>query len=59
MNEFNALERRAGVLTIQGMQQTTIHTSMFMQALAAHQAGNEKLRELLRRTLSSGVAQGL
>jgi hypothetical protein len=43
MNEFNALERRAGVLTIQGMQQTTIHTGMFMQALAAHEAGNDKL----------------
>ena len=43
MNEFNTLERKAGVLTIQGMQQTTIHTGMFMQALAAHQAGNEKL----------------
>src|SRR5215831_11771599 len=43
MNEFNTLERKAGVLTIQGMQQTTIHTAMFMQALAAHQAGNEKL----------------
>jgi hypothetical protein len=43
MNEFNALERKAGVLTIQGMQQATIHTGMFMQALAAHQAGNDKL----------------
>ena len=43
MNEFNALERRAGVLTVQGMQQATIHTGMFMQALAAHEAGNEKL----------------
>jgi hypothetical protein len=43
MNEFNALERKAGVLTIQGMQQTTIHTGMFMQALAAHQAGNDNL----------------
>jgi hypothetical protein len=43
MNEFNSLERRAGVLTIQGMQQATIHTGMFMQALAAHQAGNEQL----------------
>ena len=43
MNEFNALERKAGVLTVQGMQQATIHTSMFMQALAAHEAGNEKL----------------
>jgi hypothetical protein len=43
MNEFNALERRAGVLNIQGMQQATIHTGMFMQALAAHQAGDDKL----------------
>jgi hypothetical protein len=43
MNEFNALERKAGVLTIRGMQQTTIHTGMFMQALAAHDAGNDKL----------------
>ena len=43
MNEFNSLERRAGLLTLQGMQQATIHTGMFMQALAAHEAGNEKL----------------
>jgi hypothetical protein len=43
MNEFNTLERRAGLLTVQGMQQATIHTGMFMQALAAHQADNEKL----------------
>ncbi len=43
MNEFNALERRAGLLTVQGMQQATIHTGMFMQALAAHQAGDDKL----------------
>jgi hypothetical protein len=43
MNEFNTLERRAGLLTVQGMQQATIHTGMFMQALAAHQAGNDKL----------------
>src|SRR5947208_8418559 len=43
MNEFNTLERRAGVLNIQGMQQATIHTGMFMQALAAHHAGNDKL----------------
>jgi len=43
INEFNALERRAGLLTMQGMQQATIHTGMFMQALAAHQAGNDKL----------------
>ena len=43
MNEFNALERRAGLLTVQGMQQATIQTGMFMQALAAQQAGNDKL----------------
>jgi hypothetical protein len=43
MNEFNSLERRAGLLTIQGMQQMTIHAAMFMQLLAAQQAGNDKL----------------
>jgi len=43
MNEFNAVERRAGLQTMQGMQQATIHTAMFMQLLAAQQAGNEKL----------------
>ena len=43
MNDYNALERRAAVLTLQGMQSATIHTAMFMQMLAAQQAGNEKL----------------
>ena len=43
MNEFNSLERKAGLMTIQGMQQATIHTAMFMELLAAQQAGNEKL----------------
>src|SRR3989442_15337689 len=43
MNEFNALERRAGVQNGQGMQQARIHTAMVMQKLAAHQAGNKKL----------------
>jgi len=43
MNEFNALERRAGLLSVQGMQQATIHTSMFMEVLAAKQAGDEQL----------------
>jgi hypothetical protein len=65
MNEFNALERRAGVLTLQGMQQTTIHTGMFMEALAAHQAGNEKLMNFyverfppeLRKAYDAWVAQ--
>jgi hypothetical protein len=43
MNEFNTLERRAGLLTMQGTQQATIHAAMFMQLLAAQQARNEKL----------------
>ena len=43
MNEFNTLERKAGLLTVQGTQQATIQTGMFMQALAAHEAGNERL----------------
>ena len=43
MNEFNSLERRAGLQTMQGMQQATIHTAMFMQLLAAQHDGNEKL----------------
>src|SRR5213596_1603416 len=43
MNEFNALERRAGLLSLQGMQQATIHTAIFMEVLAAKQAGNEQL----------------
>ena len=43
MNEYNALERQAGLLNVQGMQAATIHTAMFMQLLAAQQAGNEKL----------------
>jgi hypothetical protein len=43
MNEFNSLERKAGLLSLQGMQQATIHTAMFMEVLAAKQAGNESL----------------
>ena len=43
MNEFNTLEREAGLLTMQGTQQATIHAAMFMQVLAAKQAGNENL----------------
>ena len=36
MNEFNALERKAGLLTMQGTQQATIHAAMmFMQLFAA------------------------
>jgi hypothetical protein len=43
MNEFNTLERRAGLLSLQGMQQATIQTAMFTEVLAAKQAGNEQL----------------
>jgi len=43
MNEFNSLERKAGLLNVQGMQAATIHTAMFMELLAAKQAGNEEL----------------
>jgi len=43
MNEFNSLERKAGLLSLQGMQQAAIHTAMFMQVLAAKQAGNQQL----------------
>src|SRR5438105_8078981 len=43
MHEFSSLEREAGLLNIQGAQAATIHTAMFMQLLAAQQAGNEKL----------------
>jgi hypothetical protein len=43
MNECNSLERKAGVLNVQGLQTATIHVAMFMQLLAAKQAGNENL----------------
>jgi len=43
MNEFNSLERQAGIINIQGMQTASIHAAMFMQLLAAKQAGDEKL----------------
>jgi len=43
MNEFNALERKEGLLSLQGMQQATIQTAMFTEVLAAKQAGNDKL----------------
>jgi hypothetical protein len=43
MNEYNALERRAALLDVQGNQALIIHASMFMQLLAAQHAGNEQL----------------
>src|ERR1700704_5206584 len=43
MNESNALERSAALLDVQGSQALIVHSSMFMQLLAAQHAGNEKL----------------
>lgn len=43
MNEYNALERRAALLDVQGSQALIVHASMFMQLLAAQHAGNEQL----------------
>jgi hypothetical protein len=43
MNEFISLERQAGVVSIKGTQIASIHAAMFMQLLAAKQAGDEKL----------------
>jgi hypothetical protein len=65
MNEFNSLERKAGVVSLQGMQQATIHTAMFMEVLAAKQAGNEQLANFyverfppdLRKAYDAWVAQ--
>jgi hypothetical protein len=43
MNDYNAGERRAALLTLQGTQTATVHTALFMEVLAARDAGNEKL----------------
>ena len=43
LNEYNALERRAALLDIQGSQALSVHAAMFMQLLAAQHAGNEQL----------------
>lgn len=43
LNESNALDRRAGLLEVQGSQAVIVHVGMFMQLLAAQQAGNEQL----------------
>ncbi len=43
MNEFNALERNAALIDVQGNQALIVHSSMFMQLIAAQHAGNEKL----------------
>jgi hypothetical protein len=43
MNEYNSLERKAALVMIQGTQLQAVHVAMFMEILAAKQAGNEKL----------------
>lgn len=43
LNEYNALERRAALLEVQGSQAVIVHVGMFMQLLAAQHAGNEQL----------------
>src|SRR6188472_3186147 len=55
MNEFNSLERRASLYTMQGMQQATIHTAMFMELLAAQHEGNEKLANFYVERFPSDV----
>ena len=43
MYEFSSLEREAGIVRLKGTQTASIHAAMFMQLLAAKQAGDEKL----------------
>lgn len=43
MNESQMLERRAGLLEMQGNQALIVHTAMFMQLLAAKASGDERL----------------
>jgi hypothetical protein len=65
MNEFNTLERKAGLLSLQGMQQATIQTAMFTEVLAAKQAGNDQLAKFyverfppeLRKAYDAWLAQ--
>ncbi len=45
LNEYNALERRAALLDIQGNQALLLHAAMFMQLLAAQHDGNQKLAD--------------
>src|SRR5262245_13919029 len=44
-NQFNVLERKAALLNLQGAQILTVQTAMFMETLAAQQAGNQKLAD--------------
>jgi hypothetical protein len=55
MNEFNSLERKAGLQSVQGMQTAQIQVAMFMEVLAAQQAGNEKLANFYAERFSPDV----
>ena len=44
-NQFSILERKAALLNVQANQVLTIQTAMFMETLAAQQAGNQKLAD--------------
>ena len=59
LNEYNALERRAALLDIQGSQALIVHVAMFMQLLAAQHAGNQELAQLLFRAFSARREKGL
>jgi hypothetical protein len=43
INEASGLEQGAALLDVQGSQALIVHTSMFMQLIAAQQSGNERL----------------
>ena len=55
MNEYNALERQVGLLILRGTQAATIHTAMFMQLLAAQQAGDDKLAKFYAERFPADV----
>ena len=55
LNEYNSLERKSGLLSLQGMQSATIHTAMFMELLAAKRAGNEKLADFYQERFPPDV----
>ena len=59
MNEYNALERRAALLDVQGSQTLIVHASMFMQLLAAQQAGNEQLASFYAERFPPDVKKAL
>jgi hypothetical protein len=58
MIEFNSLERRAGVLTVQGTQTAAIHVALFTQALAAQQAGHTETNKQAEAHVGNARAAG-